>query len=65
MNGHLTPERAIQIVEENQIGLRELSHVETCSSCNGWLRAFAAVAISKGRKFAIRIPPEPAGSKSN
>jgi hypothetical protein len=56
---HLTPERTIQIVEEANITPAEMEHVKTCASCNGWLRAFAALAVATGKKLEFEIPPDP------
>jgi hypothetical protein len=56
---HLTPQRTADIVKENTIRPLELAHVSVCASCNGWLRAFAALASSAGNPIQFEIPPAP------
>jgi hypothetical protein len=57
--GHLNPARAELIVNDGGITPHELNHVKLCSFCNGWLRAFAAVAVAAGKKLNFELPAEP------
>lgn len=56
---HLTPDRVTRIVRDKKIAIHELEHVRKCSHCNGWLRAFAAMASVAGKTIAFEIPPPP------
>jgi hypothetical protein len=56
---HLTPSRAMEIVEQQKIAIHELEHVRGCATCNGWLRAIAAMQSALGTKPAFEIPPAP------
>jgi hypothetical protein len=57
--GHLSPERATQLIEQNRLEAHDLEHVTQCAFCNGWLRAFTALASTAGKKIEFQIPPSP------
>jgi hypothetical protein len=57
---HLSPARTSTILEKNRIEHHELEHLRMCASCNGWVRAFAALASAHGKPIKFEIPPDPA-----
>jgi len=56
---HLTPERTRNIVEHDVLTAYEREHAAFCSTCNEWLRAFAALAKATGKKITFEVPPAP------
>jgi hypothetical protein len=58
-DGHLNPEKAINLLKMDRIPAEHLQHITQCPSCNGWLRAFAALASVKGEKIKFEIPRSP------
>ena len=58
-DGHLTPDRASQIVEENFLDAQDLEHVMHCAFCHSWLRAFTALASNAGKTIDFELPPAP------
>lgn len=52
---HLTPGRVIQILEENKIEIHELSHLDKCSACYGWMRAFSALKSAVRHRVELEI----------
>jgi hypothetical protein len=57
--GGLTPERVVQILEENRIEPHELSHLDRCFDCYGWLRAFSALKGTGGNRIELKISSAP------
>lgn len=57
---HLTPARVVQILDENQIEIHELSHLEKCSTCYEWLKAFSALKEVAGNTTDIIITTDTA-----
>ena len=58
-DGHLNPQTAINLLKLDILPAEHLQHVIRCASCNGWLRAFAALASVKGEKIKFEIPLPP------
>ena len=56
---HLSTDRLREIVNESRIKVQEAEHIRKCHSCNGTLRAIAAIASTGGTKVRFKIPPEP------
>jgi hypothetical protein len=57
--GHLNPEKAISLLKLDHLPAEHLQHVIECASCNGWLRAFAALASVNGDKIKFASPRPP------
>jgi hypothetical protein len=56
---HITPIRALEILQKSKIAIQEMAHVRECSSCNGWMRALAAIQSTLDNKSDFEIPPSP------